>query len=244
MTLLLQGAGIQALTVTPAPPVLLLDLEADTLSAGAVATWPDQSGNGNDFTQTGSAQPTAQIVLGYMAVVFDGVDDWMLGPNIVDNIPMTVITVRPNPSDLNKTFILTKIANDACDDPGCTGWSFYGRSMYLYTDTSNYLAQSVPFSAAAKEIIAIQVVSSSEIHAYSNGVLSDGSPNGGRVGGSGVSSFSNSESIRLGTDGTIGVCDSFSQDVVYAIRIYAPPLNDADRATVEAELAARYGVTL
>lgn len=55
-------------------------LFGDDLTAGAVAAWPN-SGTGTDFAQaTTGSQPVAQLVPslgGRMAVLADGVDDWM-----------------------------------------------------------------------------------------------------------------------------------------------------------------------
>ena len=54
----------------------------DPLTA-AVAIWQDQSGNGNDATQTTvMSQPhlTADAINGRTALTFDGMDDWLLDP--------------------------------------------------------------------------------------------------------------------------------------------------------------------
>lgn len=50
-----------------------------------VSSWADQSGNGNNASQTGSARPAlvTNAVNGHPALAFDGVNDFMLG-NFVD----------------------------------------------------------------------------------------------------------------------------------------------------------------
>lgn len=58
-----------------------------------ISTWADQSGNGNNFTQTGIARPTKQTVGGYAAVVPDGVDDWMDGGNFAENLDVFSIII-------------------------------------------------------------------------------------------------------------------------------------------------------
>lgn len=55
-------------------------LRAEDVAVSPVATWPDISGNGNDFVQaTGANQPTlvSDLVNGYPAVLFDGSNDYV-----------------------------------------------------------------------------------------------------------------------------------------------------------------------
>lgn len=52
-------------------------LRSDALTAGALPTWNDESGTGNNFTGTGTAQPTvtASAIGTHAAVRFDGTND-------------------------------------------------------------------------------------------------------------------------------------------------------------------------
>jgi hypothetical protein len=64
-------------------PDLLLWLVADSLAltnGDPVSTWTDESGNGNDYTQSGSARPSflTNAVNGKAAVDFDGTDDYLI----------------------------------------------------------------------------------------------------------------------------------------------------------------------
>ena len=94
-----------------------------------------------------------------------------------------------------------------------------------------------------KHIVTCSVVSKSELHVYLNGVLNDSVP-GGHVWGSGVGSYSTTEPVRLAIDGAAGDCDGYGVGDVYAIRVYSPAPDAIERAEIEAELAARYGITL
>lgn len=240
-------------TPEPTPPgglpqvasaTLLLDLEADT--GFTPALWADQSGNGNDFTQSdASAQPTTTTIDGYPVIEFDGVDDWMLGANFADNLPaFAVIYV----GDVNGLY-MSKIGNDDCQDPGSTGWIILS-SMTLYSDASNYISQYPNgFGGSYPWVVSYEVLSAAEIHAYVNGVLVDGALDGGDVTGTGAAGgFGNSEPIRLAIDGAGGNCDGFSPITPYAYLIYQitdfSTWDTTDRAAITAWIAARYGVML
>lgn len=59
---------------------LLLD-ERGQAGVPTVATWHDQSGAGHDLTQTvGNQQPLEGMLVGHPALVWDGVDDCLIGP--------------------------------------------------------------------------------------------------------------------------------------------------------------------
>lgn len=228
---------------TPPGPVMLLDLEADTLvlsDGDPVALWADQSGNSNDFTQSGDARPTKQTVDNYSVISFDGLDDWMLGSNFADNLSSFTFVVVAN-----RAIELSKIGNNGCDDPGSTGWDGSGGQFNIWTDSNNGILQATNHNpGGVKGIISYDMVSAAELHCYFNGALDDFYQNGGSVIGSGVSGFGNTEPVRLGIDGAAGDCDNFSFGNLYAVRIYAPALSSTERAAVEAELATRYGITL
>lgn len=66
------------------------------VTASPVGFWPDRSGNGLDMGQTtGGAQPvlTPGGLAGRPVVTFDGVNDYLLGPDISQSQPFTVIGV-------------------------------------------------------------------------------------------------------------------------------------------------------
>lgn len=66
-------------------------VRAEDVLASPVETWPDISGQNNDFTQpTSGNRPTlvADVINGYPAVLFDGDDDW-LGSTIDNDQPLS-----------------------------------------------------------------------------------------------------------------------------------------------------------
>lgn len=233
-----------------ASATLLLNLQADSLALNdndPVTTWPDLSGNGRDFTQTGTARPTKQTIGGFPVVVFDGIANWMLGSNFADNLSafsvfmvMTDdISVAGNNSPISK-------ANRSYGVPITTGWYIeYGNTFYLQDVSSdqNYLAFT-PDDYPSSTIKAVYLwtfdVAVQGINYYVNGVFLAGPPT---VGGSGISNYSNSEPIRLGTDAHPEV-SGYDKSNRYAVVLYSGIPNDADRAAIVTWLATKYGITL
>src|SRR5688572_25970937 len=75
-----------------------LDLDPDTLAAGAVATWNNAGSAGGSFTAAGGAQPTAGAgPNGHKQVDFDGTDDAMvttlIGSQIITAAAYTAFAV-------------------------------------------------------------------------------------------------------------------------------------------------------
>lgn len=246
MTLLLQGAGIQALTVAPSVPVPLLDLEADTLALNdgdPVALWADQSGNGNDFTQIGTARPTYRAGGGNPYVEFDGVDDWMLGDNwpVLDNLSsMTAFLIGNLRLTSSGYDVIAKINNDG-NDPG---WDIGDFSNILaQTDGDNYLVATKGPSQNSIDLYTVHLVTIEKLSNSEYSFRYDGGAPDVAVGSTGtITTLANSAPMTLAT--------TYSNNAGYegmelgALRIYAPALSSTDRAAVEAELAARYGITL
>ena len=88
----LMGNAYAGLPVTTG---LVMDLDADTIAGlsngDTVSTWVDQSGTGNDATQsTADNQPTYVMsnadFAGHATVHFDGTDDWMELPSTAINV--------------------------------------------------------------------------------------------------------------------------------------------------------------
>lgn len=226
------SAGSTNYTITPQP------------GTSRINQWLDQSGNGHDFSQSGTARPSLQTVSGHSLKWTDQTNDWMLGSDFADNLPQFAIFFVADVPSYDP--LITKIGNDGCSDPGSRGWSCYSTSFYLYSDTSNWIQQWVN-SQADWHIYSFDVVSVSEIHGYIDGVLSDGAANGGVVGGSGVTSFGNSEPVRIGIEGAFGACDLFRSLpdalLIYQINDYIA-WNSIDRAAIVVWLAAKHGIAL
>lgn len=250
MTMLLQGAGLQTAASTPPATGLLLDLEADTLTAGAVATWADQSGNGHDFTQaTGAAQPIAQLLGGYMFVVPDGVNDWMDGGQFADNLAsFTIVLVSIYPIGSGVT--LNK--QDVNADWEYNGWEVGNSGDVQLTqqppggDYSQFnQEQNIGLVIGDKHVFTIEKVSNTELNIYLDGVFDNKFGSGNQVGPV-ITSFATTESVKLWVEGGVNGPDNngYSTEPLAAVRMYSPALDATTRAAAEAELAARYGITL
>lgn len=232
-------------SVTP-----ILDLEADTgvsvSNVDKVNTWADQSGNGYNFTQTGTARPALATIGGYPCLQFDGVDDWMLGQNWATLDNMSSFTFFR----VSKQFgvgaaVMTKAANDQCDEPGSIGWVVWSFLAYIMNGLDNRFTSQPPLPLPATPcILTHEFVSRTLAHGYVNGSsIGSLNPNGVQVGNP-VTDYSTSEPVRIGADGTLGDCDLLAAGSLFAIRIYSPALSDMQRVAVEQELANRYGITL
>ncbi len=253
----LEDVSAQAVTnnVAPSGPVPLLDLEADQLVLGdgdPVALWADQSGNGHDFTQTGAARPTKQTVSGYATIRFDGVDDFMEGQNwiVFDNLPSFTIFVIATTSDADNLngHVIYKMTSLNDVPPSAIGW---GAGAWGYTidveQLTNQGAYNAPYiypisTPGNRHVCALQVRDwNADVTIYADGDNSQTQANTGAP--SVVTSISNSVTLRLGTTNT-PADDGYATMDLYCVRFYAPAPDDSDRAAIEAELAARYGITL
>lgn len=224
-------------------PPLLLDLEADTdviTSGGYVDRWGDQSGNGFDFTQTGAARPALQTIGGYPALVFDGVDDWMLGQNwaaLDDLSSFAVFYVVYATQDLGP--ILNKMADnfstapgwrimagrngpesDIEDNGGIHYFSFYQASGYW--PIGWYVGTNIFDNHTPTEL-------------YWNGA----SIVTGSFSNLPISNMSSSDPVKIGINGDSTI---YLGNSLRAIRFYSPTPNATQRTVIESELMARYGI--
>lgn len=248
--------------VPPTPPVsddpptvssgtLLLGLLAHKLTfadGDAVSTWADQSGNSRDFTQSGTARPVYHVTGGVSYVEFDGVDDWMDGQNwaVLDNLPsMTVFQVFDASTLGGSGMILTKINNFGYEDPGDHGYGTWDTGASFDTDTSNYFNQRCEsFPPGLWSITTIELVNLTTLNIYYNGTLNNQYLPTGTIHGTGVSEYSNSETLKLGTDNPNGLYEGFTAVKLCAVMAYAPALNATDRNAVTAWLKSKYNVQL
>lgn len=106
-------------------------LRAEDVAVSPVATWPDISGNGNDFVQaTGANQPTlvSDLVNGYPAVLFDGSNDYV-GSTLDMAQPLTFAVVAMRTGGTQRAVIGSR-------DPASTGQP--GAIVYIPSNPSVY----------------------------------------------------------------------------------------------------------
>lgn len=219
---------------------LLLELEADSLDLDdddPVSTWADQSGNGRDFTQTGTARPTRQTVGGYPVVAFDGVNDWLEGSNFADNLDSFTVFIAGRV--LNGSAVLSKINNIGSG----AGWLIGTGSNGLLTQEDGGNVYSWlnigDFSwASSGFVFAAVFTDKNNFASWVNGTNPTQTMHAGTV-----ADMTTSEPLRIGSDG-VGGDDGFMLADIHAILLYASAPDATDRAAIEAWLAARYGITL
>lgn len=227
---------------------LLLSLQAGDLSLSdgtPVGLWPDTSGQGHDFIQSGAARPTfLSNKDGYPAVEFDGLNvlQWMTGPTFADNLSnFAVFSVAAVPEIHNDYTILTKLDNSSI----YPGWWVGVGGAFKQNDTSvlmtfnnNQYPEPGIFKVRTAEFLGSDVLnvydngdSSTQVHWSTNPVVD----------------FSNSEPVRLGIDGQgVSNFDGLSGDIraVMLYQITNVSTWPTDRAAITAWLAAKYGITL
>ena len=207
-----------------------------------VSAWADQSGKGNDFQASGTVRPFFQIVDGAPAVSFDSFNDYMESGNFADNLSeFTIIGVTARTVDGmggNDYQFIGKIDNYLSGQ----GWSAINADNLIIQEDggSVYMQWGIVGGLpgySEKFILSVVKASNSQVRIFKNGVdLTVLQYDFGPVG-----TFTNNLNVRIGSmsdgQGSIG-------DRVRAIRIYDIALPDAARASIEMELAARYGITL
>lgn len=244
MTLLLQGAGLQTTTSAPSGPTPLLDLEADTLALSdgdPVATWANVGSLGSTFAQSTPA---------FMPIFRSGGGipylEFASGGNVYLFSNSSLIAPLDNPSSYTAIGVWTFATADAYDsvlskmdwDIG-GGWSNEtDYAMAISMDYSNSIgsqSRNAPYDNT-KRVCTFEMISTTEVHIYINGVLDDGLFGYGTI----TTITSGVIPIQIGTSAP----GSYGGFRLYCVRFYSPALNAIDRAAVEAEIAARYGVTL
>ncbi len=78
----IHGSNPNSASSTPdfSKPVALVNLDATTLPAGALASWPNAGGLGGLFTAPPGGEGTVETVHGIRGVTLDGVNDYYTGP--------------------------------------------------------------------------------------------------------------------------------------------------------------------
>jgi len=205
-----------------------------------VMAWLDQSGNGHDFTQSGTARPSKQTIGGFPAVVFDGRNDWMLGSDFADNpSSFTIFIVAGEVIGSSNFLILSKINNSA-DGVGWYVARFVGASQLYWFNGLNAINVDITVDNHLFNLTTLEKDSDSNGTIYING-----DSTGSIVSGSAAPGFSTVEPVRICTVGDPDINgDAYLGTRIRAIMIYTPALSASARAAKEQELADRYGITL
>jgi len=214
-----------------ASAILLCDLPADDLSLGLLSTWMDASGNGRDFTATGSARPDVQAIGDYKAVVFDGVDNVMTGDNFADNLASLALVVVCSTPNGGTHLVLSK------EDSGfASGYELYTNQLLVYGSATNNVSGG-SFAEDTKILTLAELINRTNSDLYLNGDNSETNP-----GDTEVADYLTSGTVKLAAYGD-GVADEIT---IYRLLIYQ--ITDlvnwhADRDAINAWLVNRYGIT-
>lgn len=241
-----------AVNFPPLPQVasssLLLNLQADSLglnSGDPVASWKDLSGNGYDFTQTGtSARPVYRSSGSYSYVDFAvGGGQWLNGQNwpVFDNRDSFAVFSVNSFSYINGHFfspILTKQDFDSG-----AGWDTeVDYWMFIAQDYNNFLQDfqthgGASFSYGARHVVSNLKNNNTDMQMFvdgvSAGILSQiGNP---------VISFSTVVPLVLGNQFTDPLYVPWQ---LYGVLVYSPVPNYYDRKQIEWWLSNKYGIPL
>lgn len=226
----LQGLGLAA--GGPAPIWLPTDVSSATmawwfradlgLSAGAVTTWPDQSGNGRDITQANASRKpvcyTSGGPNGLAYVWFDGVDDYLRG-TWTQSQPEFVFAV----AQVSRSGVLGSLMDGAT-----------AASRWIYTDGTRITANA---GASLTYICNEQLYH--RIEALYNGAsgrlrIDDNAPSTGNIGSN------NSNGLVVGIYGSLAwaACDCNVCELIS----YTSEPSAGDIASLHTYATARYGV--
>ncbi|MDC1205626.1 hypothetical protein N8083_02145, partial [Candidatus Pacebacteria bacterium] len=238
---------------------LELWLKADTgVTTGATMTWADQSGSGNDVTQTTAGNQPSYVTAGGSLLNFNPITSFD-GDDVLFN-STAAFTAGTGAKEV---FIVTNSITDAgvalymgplvAGDQNNLGFSARTNNG----NASALLTSGIGGFAAAYEYIHGSPVTSPLIHNYHNGaadVLSDftlgvnGEAGGTPTGQDGNNDFAPNITgtyLQLGTKrNTGGVNNTFITGDLAEVILYATELSSTERTQAQSYLALKYGITL
>jgi hypothetical protein len=237
--------------------VCLLDLQADTLALNdgdPVSTWPDASGNGYDFTQSGSARPAyAADYNDHPSVFFNSPNNepqWLLGQNwatLDDMDSFSVFVVCSTDQNANNDIVIAKIKTIETQ--------YFDRGWCIMDTQPNIIEHGTPdpdkISLGGidtahggydniEHVFTGEFISKTEAHVYYNGDNSTEHIDHYGV----VTDYGNNLPVTIGVEYIDAMPVWFIYGYISAILMCVPAPSAADRAAIEARLADRYGVTL
>ena len=222
---------------------LWLRADAGTLTTnGQVSAWNDQSGNGNNATQTTSANRPLFIASEPLAnnrpvLRFDGSNDWMqTGTHITDNVGTLMIVARKTAAGFGgyRTIFTSQDFLMLGRTPSQDEWGAYNDGAdRLYTPGTSIGTNA----GAAFQILGYRQngLGAGQLALFLNGTISTTLHNGGE----------NSKTITTIGSNNNGVSGTqhFPGDIAEVI-FYGVVLNEAQRIIVENYLSSKYGVAI
>ncbi len=272
LALWLDGADSSSLYTTDAGPVTAVGAPTDiagcalwldgadssaasmTLDGTAVSSWRDKSGNGRDFTASGSARPTLTNsgINGKSVLSFDGTDDRLSRASamVTGNSGFTLFQVFEGTFPGNGTALFAHSS-------GAGGTDSNDISVGLSADQgSNWLFGTLRtrVSALRTGVTANSDQRFDSVNVAGVGVVSlvgsfSSTPTStARFQGAQAPSSSGTSSLTSQVGMTIGCRNNATPDQFYVGKIaetiaYNTALSTADRARVEAYLAAKWGIS-
>lgn len=209
---------------------------ADSLSTltigggNATSAWNDISGNTKHFAQgTGGLQPTYTASLaslgGRPALYFDGSNDLLTAPNVLNNATNATTFIVMQPSTATLRFVLEQRPNE----------SQYSLENCSGATLSHYINNSGGAGATlnAGTGYYLSYVAGTQMRAWRNGSMTGGpSAYGGNTG---------TGALTIGGRSS-GACASYYQGYIAEIILYNRALSDCERQQVERYLKAKYSL--
>lgn len=227
-----------------------------TLEGALVSAWRDKSGNGRDFTSTGTARPTlvASTIANKSALSFDGVDDRLSTSSVIatgGTAALTVFVVVRGTFPGNGSFLFTHRSGFGGADTNDVniGWSAnQGSSWAFGTLRSRVAALRSGVSYINDRQFQSVNVSGVGITSLTASFAATSSSNSHRWQGAESNAISGTSDAGSSVGMAIGVRPNATPDLFYLGNIaevvaYSSALSSADRARVESYLAAKWGVS-
>jgi hypothetical protein len=247
---------------------LALWLKADALSlndADPVSTWTDSSGNGRNFTQTGTARPTYKTTAGLFptnkpVVRFDGVDDYLASAaiDLSSASAVTLILVTASVSATAAQYVLCEYGENYTANAGqlcllrnaaysvtvASKSAAAGVTADMTTDTTASLCWLVKTTPRVVAATFDKSLRSEQAVAYINGVWGGGavSSNTGRTNNDSGSAFAASQPVYLGARHASGVPTLFAPMDVAEVLLYTRKLSVRELVRLHMWLDDKYDV--
>jgi hypothetical protein len=213
-------------------PGLQLWLDASQISGlndgDAVATWNDLSGNGNDVTQaTASKKPTYKtgIQNGLPAVLFDGVDDFLLITKAFGLTSGTLFVVYKSTAG---SYCVLRTNNDSAGQYFRYAGDGNGYWGVFTTGRIETYPASMPGANVAAYVVDVSSAASKTVHV--NGI------------DKGAQSFTFASPTQINIGDNLGSGGPYMTGYVMEVGLYNSAISAGNLALLNVYLAAKYGI--